>query len=43
MFPLFVGVIVSIVLFFLGQRRAAGFALLAGFVGLLLHRFGAVV
>jgi hypothetical protein len=38
MFPLFAGMIAAVALALLGQRRAAGYALLAGLVGLLLHR-----
>lgn len=40
MFALVAGVFFGTVLFFLGQRRSAGYALLAGLVGLLLHRVG---
>ena len=38
MFPLVIGVFVAIVLFFLGKLRAAGWAILAGFIGLFLYR-----
>jgi hypothetical protein len=38
MFPLVIGVFVGIVLFFLGKKRAAGLAVLAGFVAFLLYR-----
>jgi hypothetical protein len=40
MFALVVGLSVGMTLFFLRQRRAAGYAFLAGFVSLLLHRLG---
>jgi hypothetical protein len=38
MFPLITGMFVAVALVLLGQRRAAGYALLAGLAGLLLHR-----
>jgi len=38
MFALVIGVFVGIVLFFLGKKRAAGLAVLAGFVAFLLYR-----
>ena len=38
MFPLITGMFVAVALVLLGQRRAAGYALLAGLVGLLIHR-----
>lgn len=38
MFPFVIGVFVGIVLFFFGKRRAAGLAVLAGFVAFLLYR-----
>jgi hypothetical protein len=42
MFPLITGMFVAVVLVLLGQRRAAGYALLAGLAGLLLHRLASV-
>jgi hypothetical protein len=38
MFPFITGMVVAVALALLGQRRAAGYALLAGLAGLLLHR-----
>jgi hypothetical protein len=42
MFPLITGMFVAVVLVLLGQRRAAGYALVAGLAGLLLHRLASV-
>lgn len=42
MFPLIAGMFVAVALFLVGQRRAAGYALLTGVAGLLLHRLASI-
>jgi hypothetical protein len=42
MFSLIAGMFIAAALVLLGQRRAAGYALLAGLAGLLLHRLASV-
>jgi hypothetical protein len=42
MFSLIAGMFIAVALVLLGQRRAAGYALLGGLAGLLLHRLASV-